>query len=90
MLAWYIGSARGPGNPYGVAAATVRLATSTTPSAEMRQMVLLAPFLFMRIIAPLQQMPFWMMTGVTILFVVGYSWVDEHVYEVSTNCNSDR
>jgi hypothetical protein len=23
MLAWYIGAAKGPGNPYGVAAATV-------------------------------------------------------------------
>ena len=43
----------------------------------------LAPFMFMRILAPVQAMAFWLMTGVTILFVVGYSWVDEHIAQIA-------
>ncbi|WVF70551.1 hypothetical protein IAT40_005342 [Kwoniella sp. CBS 6097] len=68
MVVWYIGAARGPGNPYGIAAAT---------------MVFIAPCLFIRIALPLEKSPFFLMTNVTIMFVVGYSWVDEHVYQTA-------
>ncbi|WVR05967.1 hypothetical protein IAU60_002995 [Kwoniella sp. DSM 27419] len=68
MLAWYIGSGSGSGNPYGVAAAT---------------MVLAAPCLFIRIAVPIDKAPFFLMTNVTLMFTVGYSWVDEHVYQTA-------
>ncbi|OCF31124.1 hypothetical protein I316_07256 [Kwoniella heveanensis BCC8398] len=68
MVVWYIGAARGPGNPYGIAAAT---------------MVFIAPCLFIRIALPIEKAPFFLMTNVTIMFVVGYSWVDEHVYQTA-------
>ncbi|GFZ43623.1 hypothetical protein JCM24511_01343, partial [Saitozyma sp. JCM 24511] len=68
MVAWYMGAARGPGNPYGIAAST---------------MVLIAPFLYLRIVSPPDKMAFWLMIGVTITFTVGYSWVDEHVYQTA-------
>ncbi|WWC86361.1 uncharacterized protein L201_001236 [Kwoniella dendrophila CBS 6074] len=68
MLAWYIGSGKGSGNPYGVAAAT---------------MVLAAPCLFIRIAIPMEKSPFFLMTNVTLMFTVGYSWVDEHVYQTA-------
>ncbi|ADV25553.1 Conserved hypothetical protein [Cryptococcus gattii WM276] len=63
MLAWYIGSGHSNGNPYGVTAATL---------------VLIAPCLFIRIAVPMEKAVFFLMTNVTIMFVVGYSWVDEH------------
>jgi hypothetical protein len=47
------------------------------------QLVFIAPFLFMRILAPIQAMAFWMMISVTTLFVVGYSWVDEHIFQLA-------
>ncbi|WVQ97371.1 hypothetical protein IAU59_004483 [Kwoniella sp. CBS 9459] len=68
MVVWYIGAGRGPGNPYGIAAAT---------------MVFIAPCLFIRIALPMEKSPFFLMTNVTIMFVVGYSWVDEHVYQTA-------
>ncbi|WWC58457.1 uncharacterized protein I303_100999 [Kwoniella dejecticola CBS 10117] len=68
MLAWYIGSGHGTGNPYGVAAAT---------------MVLIAPCLFIRIAVPIEKAAFFLMTNVTLMFVVGYSWVDEHTYQTA-------
>ena len=49
------------------------------------QLVFMAPILFMRILAPVQAMAFWMMIAVTIVFVVGYSWVDEHVYQLANS-----
>ncbi|KAG5725819.1 hypothetical protein E4T56_gene2441 [Termitomyces sp. T112] len=64
MAAWYIGSGHGPGNPYGIVVATT---------------VCSAPFFLGRIAAPHQQLALWIMTGVTIVFVVGYSWIDKHV-----------
>nr|KIR45893.1 hypothetical protein I312_04863 [Cryptococcus bacillisporus CA1280] len=66
MLAWYIGSGHGNGNPYGVTAATL---------------VLIAPCLFIRIAVPMDKAVFFLMTNVTIMFVVGYSWVDEHTLQ---------
>ncbi|ORY33700.1 hypothetical protein BCR39DRAFT_592676 [Naematelia encephala] len=68
MVTWYVGSGHGPGNPYGVAAST---------------MFFIAPFLYLRIAAPPPAMVFFLMTGVTITFTVGYSWVDEHVYQTA-------
>ncbi|OCF73911.1 hypothetical protein I204_05757 [Kwoniella mangroviensis CBS 8886] len=68
MAAWYIGSGHGTGNPYGVAAAT---------------MVLVAPCLFIRIAVPMDKAAFFLMINVTLMFVVGYSWVDEHVYQTA-------
>ncbi|WVQ77075.1 hypothetical protein IAR50_006758 [Cryptococcus sp. DSM 104548] len=69
MLAWYIGSGHGNGNPYGVTAAT---------------MVLIAPFLFIRIAAPLSKAVFFLMANVTIMLIVGYSWIDGHIYTTAS------
>ena len=82
MVAWYIGAQHGPGNPYGVAAATVSPTIHSTSgraisldlrsqlegSADWLQMVLIAIPLFIRISAPMQSPPmiFALMTGVTI------------------------
>jgi hypothetical protein len=41
----------------------------------------MAPFLFLRIAAPPQVMGFYIMMAVTIAFVVGYSWVDNHTVQ---------
>ncbi|TYJ56489.1 hypothetical protein B9479_002736 [Cryptococcus floricola] len=69
MLAWYIGSGHGNGNPYGVTAAT---------------MVLIAPFLFIRIAAPQSKAVFFLMANVTVMLVVGYSWIDGHMYTTAS------
>ncbi|WRT64249.1 uncharacterized protein IL334_001180 [Kwoniella shivajii] len=68
MIVWYIGAGTGPGNPYGIAAAT---------------MVFIAPGLFIRIAVPMEKAAFFIMANVTLMFVVGYSWVDEHVYQTA-------
>ncbi|KAG6854200.1 hypothetical protein C0991_009513 [Blastosporella zonata] len=65
MAVWYIGAGGlGDGNPYGVVITTT---------------VFISPFLLGRLAAPPQQMMLWIMTGVTIVFVVGYSWIDTHL-----------
>ncbi|CDZ98124.1 Predicted membrane protein [Phaffia rhodozyma] len=64
MVAWYMGSGHGNGNPYGVIAATL---------------VLLTPWIFMRIALPQQKSMFYLMSGMMIVFIVGYSWVDTHL-----------
>ncbi|KAF9527115.1 hypothetical protein CPB83DRAFT_856773 [Crepidotus variabilis] len=64
MVVWYIGAGRGPGNAYGIVIAST---------------FFLAPFLFLRISLPPQQMALWMMIGITIVFVAGYSWVNTHL-----------
>ncbi|KAG6885510.1 hypothetical protein C0993_000760 [Termitomyces sp. T159_Od127] len=64
MAAWYIGAGHGPGNPYGIVIATTACS---------------APLYLGRIAAPHQQLVFWIMTGVTTVFVVGYSWIDTHL-----------
>ncbi|KIM39015.1 hypothetical protein M413DRAFT_447379 [Hebeloma cylindrosporum] len=61
MAVWYMGAGLGPGNPYGIVVATT---------------VLVAPFLFARIAGPPAQLALWVMVAVTIVFVVGYSWVN--------------
>lgn len=64
MAAWYMGSGHGDGNPYGVVIATSAL---------------VAPFMFLRLCSPPQYTAFWLLTGVTIVFVTGYSWIDTHL-----------
>ncbi|GHJ86374.1 hypothetical protein NliqN6_2776 [Naganishia liquefaciens] len=64
MLAWYMGSGHGRGNAYGTVAATL---------------VVTAPFLFARIVAPQPVMALPLMIAVTIVFVIGYSWLDTHL-----------
>ncbi|KAG7439538.1 uncharacterized protein BT62DRAFT_913251 [Guyanagaster necrorhizus] len=63
LVAWYIGAARGNGNPYGIVIITVSLT---------------APFVLKSITCRPSDKPFWSMIGVTTVFVVGYSWVDAH------------
>ncbi|BEJ11424.1 hypothetical protein CspHIS471_0108460 [Cutaneotrichosporon sp. HIS471] len=67
MVLWYIGAQRGLGRAHGVTAAFV---------------VGMAPFLFLRIAAPQRSMGFYVMVAVTIGFVVGYSWVDNHTVQM--------
>ncbi|RDB27383.1 Uncharacterized protein C57A7.05 [Hypsizygus marmoreus] len=64
MAVWYIGAGSGDGNPYGIVIATTAF---------------VAPFLLGRLAAPAQQMMLWTMSGVTVVFVVGYSWIDTHL-----------
>jgi len=45
--------------------------------------VFVAPCLIGRIAAPPQQIMFWTMTGITIVFVVGYSWINTHLLVIS-------
>ncbi|ORX36047.1 hypothetical protein BD324DRAFT_651951 [Kockovaella imperatae] len=71
MVIWYIGApGKGHGNPYGIAAAT---------------MVFVSPFMFIRLVCPPQSMAIWLMIAVMSVFVVGYSWVDEHVVQVANS-----
>ncbi|KAK4688328.1 hypothetical protein P7C73_g1783, partial [Tremellales sp. Uapishka_1] len=85
MVSWYTGAQLGTGNPYGVAASTVcpfSLLRNTGPDVY-GQMVFIAPFLYMRINAPQATSAFWIMSAVTFAFVIGYSWVDEHVFQLA-------
>ncbi|KAL0954522.1 hypothetical protein HGRIS_003489 [Hohenbuehelia grisea] len=68
MAAWYVGAGSGPGNPYGIVISTT---------------VFIAPFLFLRIVAPPQDILTWAMTGITIVFVTGYSWIDSNLPQLS-------
>ncbi|KIY48354.1 hypothetical protein FISHEDRAFT_43559 [Fistulina hepatica ATCC 64428] len=68
MAFWYIGAGHGTGNPYGVVVATT---------------VLSAPIMFGRIAAPPRQTVIWLMTGVTIVLIVGYSWIDDHLIQAA-------
>ncbi|EJU01649.1 hypothetical protein DACRYDRAFT_116734 [Dacryopinax primogenitus] len=64
MVAWYIGAARGDGNPYGIVIMTSAI---------------IAPLIFIRVTGPPQSVVIWLMTGTMIVFAVGYSWVDSHI-----------
>jgi hypothetical protein len=46
-------------------------------------MVFIGPFLFLRVNSPPQLQGFFVMIPVTIVFVVGYSWVDSHIYQTA-------
>ncbi|KAF8972501.1 hypothetical protein BDZ97DRAFT_1649682 [Flammula alnicola] len=68
MGVWYIAAGLGHGNPYGLTVATT---------------VFLAPFLFARIAGPPRQLPLWIMTAVTIVFVIGYSWINANMFVIA-------
>lgn len=61
LVAWYIGSGRGPGNPYGLAAVMA---------------VVIVLLMWGRIFAPLAFLQATIMGGATCILVVGYSWDD--------------
>lgn len=68
MAVWYIGAGSGNGNPYGIVIATT---------------VFVAPCFLGRLAAPPQQVMLWTMIGITIVFVVGYSWINTHLLVIS-------
>ena len=69
MVIWYVGApGNTKGNPYGIAASA---------------MVFLSPLMLIRVIVPLRNLPMWLLAGVTSVFVLGYSWLDNHIYETA-------
>ncbi|KAJ7259813.1 hypothetical protein C8J57DRAFT_1339211 [Mycena rebaudengoi] len=71
MAVWYIGApGLANGNPYAVVVVTT---------------VFVAPFLLARIAAPPAQMMAHMMIGITIVFTVGYSWLNTHYAQISNS-----
>ncbi|KIP09379.1 hypothetical protein PHLGIDRAFT_86838 [Phlebiopsis gigantea 11061_1 CR5-6] len=64
MLGWYIGSAKGKGNPYGIAAVNA---------------VFLLPLVFLRLFAPPQYLGGVLLFGATFALVIGFSWIDGHL-----------
>ncbi|KAK4057506.1 hypothetical protein OIO90_001575 [Microbotryomycetes sp. JL221] len=64
---WYIGAGRGPGNRIGLGAAFV---------------ILFAPVLAHRILSPPSSQMVSMMLAVTTVLVVGYSWVNAHLFTI--------
>ena len=67
---WYISTGNGNGNPYGFGAVTA---------------VGFIPFVFLRLFAPRQYLIATLMTFVTLILVVGYSWQDTGRLTVSVN-----
>ncbi|KAL4985687.1 hypothetical protein BDW68DRAFT_198595 [Aspergillus falconensis] len=63
LVAWYIGSGHGPGNPYGLSAVLA---------------VLLAIFLWVRLYLPPAFLQGGIMSAATFLLVVAYSYADTH------------
>ncbi|KAH8696737.1 hypothetical protein BGW36DRAFT_297410 [Talaromyces proteolyticus] len=66
LLAWYIGSAQGPGNPYGLA-------------AIVGAMLLI--FVWVRLYLPPSLLQGGIMGGVTFLLVIAYSYDDTHIFQ---------
>ncbi|KAJ5833580.1 hypothetical protein N7474_001891 [Penicillium riverlandense] len=64
LLAWYIGSGNGPGNPYGLAAIMA---------------VVIVVLMWGRLFAPPALLQACMMGGATCILVVGYSYDDTHI-----------
>lgn len=67
LVTWYIGFGSGNGSPYGTAATVA---------------VFLVPVLFLRLFAPPQYLPGALLLGATFALVVGYSWLDGHLFTV--------
>ncbi|KAL4995970.1 hypothetical protein BDV10DRAFT_202665 [Aspergillus recurvatus] len=63
LVAWYIGSGHGPGNPYGLSAVLA---------------VLLVVFLWLRLYLPPAFLQGGIMSAATFLLVVAYSYADTH------------
>ncbi|GAC95013.1 hypothetical protein PHSY_002588 [Pseudozyma hubeiensis SY62] len=61
---WYISTGKGHGNPYGLAATMA---------------VGFVPLVFVRIWAPKMLLLPAIMTGVSVVLIVGYSWIDTHL-----------
>ncbi|KAJ3538152.1 hypothetical protein NM208_g6037 [Fusarium decemcellulare] len=66
MVAWYIGSGNGPGNPYGMGAITA---------------VMIVPLLWWRIFLPPAYAQATIMAGATFALVVGFSWDENHIVQ---------
>ncbi|KOC15609.1 hypothetical protein AFLA70_269g001731 [Aspergillus flavus AF70] len=64
LLAWYIGSANGPGNPYGLSAVMA---------------VMLAILMWIRLYLPPNLLQGGIMGGATFMLVVAYSYDDTHI-----------
>ncbi|KAF4450447.1 hypothetical protein F53441_6446 [Fusarium austroafricanum] len=64
LLCWYIGSANGPGNPYGLAAIMA---------------VAIVGMMWWRLFAPPEHMAAGIMLTSTMYMVMSYSWVDTHI-----------
>ncbi|GAA5952078.1 hypothetical protein JCM10213_005355 [Rhodosporidiobolus nylandii] len=67
MLIWYLGSASGPGSPYGLGAAVF---------------VFMIPAMAIRIFAPPASSQAAIQAAVTTILIVGYSWQDTHLANV--------
>ncbi|GAA5916520.1 hypothetical protein JCM6882_003571 [Rhodosporidiobolus microsporus] len=67
MLMWYLGSANGPGSPYGLGAAVF---------------ILMLPAMAIRIYAPLASSQVAIQAAVTSILIVGYSWQDSNLPSV--------
>ncbi|KAF4978725.1 hypothetical protein FZEAL_4945 [Fusarium zealandicum] len=64
MIAWYIGSGNGPGNPYGMAASTA---------------VMIVPLIWWRIFLPPAFAQATIMGGATFALIIGFSWAENHI-----------
>ncbi|CAK5272819.1 unnamed protein product [Mycena citricolor] len=69
IVVWYIAApGHGDGNPYAVVIVTT---------------VFAAPFVFGRVFGPVSQMMFWAFSALTIMLVVGYSYLDRHYQQIA-------
>ncbi|KAH7142812.1 hypothetical protein B0J13DRAFT_50985 [Dactylonectria estremocensis] len=66
MVAWYIGSGNGPGNPYGMGAITA---------------FMIVPLIWWRIFLPPAFTQATIMGGATFALVVGFSWDEDHIHQ---------
>ncbi|KAJ0413216.1 hypothetical protein BJY00DRAFT_320006 [Aspergillus carlsbadensis] len=64
LLAWYVGSANGPGNPYGLGAVMA---------------VMVAIFMWARIWCPFHLLQAMVMAAATFLLIIGFSYDDQHL-----------
>ncbi|KAF8273497.1 hypothetical protein EI94DRAFT_1826225 [Lactarius quietus] len=68
LLVWYIGNANTRGNVYGAGASVA---------------VFLVPLVFIRLFAPQQYAPGVILMTVTVVLILGYSWIDGHLPVIS-------
>ncbi|KAH9919970.1 uncharacterized protein BXZ73DRAFT_104789 [Epithele typhae] len=70
MACWYIGAGSGTGNPYGNAASAA---------------VFILPIIFLRLHAPPQWLLGATMTGATFSIVLGYSWINGNLSDLTAD-----